>query len=69
MSTENNGGRNMKKPIGHLKLTKAGVFLVTGGGKKMIAAPIRLKAIGKRVADNTEIAEIRFVTRTVEPSV
>jgi len=53
----------MKKSIDHIKLNKSGVFLVTTAGKNQIAAPIRFKAIGHRPADDTEIAEIRFMTR------
>jgi hypothetical protein len=56
----------MKKLIGHIKLTDAGVFRVTAHGKRQIAAPIRFKAIGHRVADKTDIAEISFVTRKGE---
>jgi hypothetical protein len=54
---------NMKKSIDQIELNKSGVFLVTANGKKQIAAPIRFKAIGHRTADDTEIAEIRFMTR------
>src|ERR1700676_3474494 len=53
----------MKKPLDPIKRTKSGVFLVTASGQQKIAAPIWFKAIGHRVADSTEIAEISFVTR------
>jgi hypothetical protein len=56
----------MKKPIDQLELTEAGAFLVTPkGNKKQIAAPIRFKAIGYRVAHDKQIAiaEITFVDR------
>jgi len=43
-----------------IKLTKAGVFLVTGSGEQRIAAPIFFHAIGERF-DGTKIVEIRFV--------
>jgi hypothetical protein len=56
----------MKKSIDPIKLNKSGVFLVTTAGKKQIAAPIRFKAIGQRVADKTDIAEISFVNRKSE---
>jgi hypothetical protein len=49
----------MKKPT-PIKLTKAGVFLVTGSRKQRIAAPIRFHAIGERL-DCTKVAEFRFV--------
>lgn len=59
---------NMKKSIDRIKLSKSGVFLVTTAGKKRIAAPIRLKAIGHRVTGDKSIAmaEISFVTRKGE---
>jgi hypothetical protein len=56
----------MKKSIDHIKLNKSGVFLVTTAGKNQIAAPIRFKAIGHRPADDTDIAEVRFMTREKE---
>jgi hypothetical protein len=43
-----------------IKLTKAGVFLVTSRGEQRIAAPIRFHAIGERL-DRTKVVEIRFV--------
>ena len=49
----------MKKPT-PIKLTKAGVFLVTGSRKQRIAAPIQFHAIGERL-DHTKVVEIRFV--------
>ena len=42
-----------------IKLTKAGVFLLTGKDKQRIAAPIRFHAIGER-SDRTRVVEIRF---------
>jgi|SRR5581483_3213906 len=42
-----------------IKLTKAGVLLVTGKDKQRIAAPIRFHAIGER-SDRTKVVEIRF---------
>jgi Domain of unknown function (DUF927) len=63
LSTEH--GSKMKKPTDRIKRTKSGVFLVSANGRKRIAAPIRFKAIGHRVANNKKIsmAEISFVTR------
>jgi hypothetical protein len=43
-----------------IKLTKTGVFLVTDGEERRIAAPIRFYAIGERM-DRTKVVEIRFV--------
>jgi len=43
-----------------IKLTKAGVFLVTSSGEQRIAAPISFHAIGERL-DRTKVVEIRFV--------
>jgi Domain of unknown function (DUF927) len=48
----------MKKPA-RIKLTKAGVFLVTSSGEQRIAAPIRFHAIGERL-DGSKVVEIRF---------
>src|SRR3954466_1503964 len=55
----------MKKSDDRIKRTKSGVFLVSGNGRRRIAAPIRFKAIGHRVSGNKKIAmaEIAFVTR------
>ena len=49
----------MKKRA-RIKLTKAGVFLVTGSGEQRLAAPIRFHAIGERLA-GSKVVEIRFV--------
>jgi hypothetical protein len=49
----------MKKRV-PIKLTKAGVFLVTSSGKQRIAAPISFNAIGERL-DRSKVVEIRFV--------
>jgi len=48
------------KKCARIKLTKAGVFLVTGSGEQQIAAPIRFHAIGERL-DGSKVVEIRFV--------
>jgi hypothetical protein len=48
------------KNLKRIKLTKAGVFLVTGSEEQRIAAPIRFHAIGERL-DRTKVVEIRFV--------
>jgi hypothetical protein len=52
------------RPKADIELTKRGVFLTNTFGsaqRKKIAAPIRLRAIGKK-ADGTTIAQIRFRT-------
>ena len=52
------------QPKADIELTKQGVFQTTTPGdaeRKKIAAPIRLRAIGKK-ADGTTIAQIRFKT-------
>jgi hypothetical protein len=56
----------MKKQKSQIKSNETGVFLVTGDRKTHIAAPIQYKAIGHRASDDTEIAEIRFMTRDEE---
>jgi putative DNA primase/helicase len=52
------------QPKPDIELTRQGVFLTNtpgGAGRKKIAAPIRLRAIGKK-ADGTTMAQIRFRT-------
>lgn len=47
-----------------IKLTKRGVFVVDRetAAKRKVAAPIRVRALGKRSRDNVTFAEIRFCT-------
>jgi uncharacterized protein (DUF927 family) len=54
----------LTEPKADIELTKQGVFLTDTSGdaeRKKIAAPIRLRAIGKK-ADGTTVAQIRFRT-------
>jgi hypothetical protein len=62
---EPSGGRSiMAQPKPGIELTRQGVFLTNAPGdigRKKIAPPIRLRAIGKK-ADGTTMAQIRFRT-------
>jgi hypothetical protein len=44
-----------------IELSPEGVFLVNNVERKLIAAPIRVEAIGTRVVDDTKVAQISFV--------
>jgi hypothetical protein len=54
----------MRKPKSDskLRLSPKGVFLVSPSGKKKVAAPISYDGVGTRIADNTRVAEISFMT-------
>jgi hypothetical protein len=58
LSTEQKG--NVVKTPTLIKLTTSGVYLLKGGTKQRIAAPIRFHAIGKRL-DGNKVVELRCV--------
>jgi uncharacterized protein (DUF927 family) len=49
------------KPAARIEFSRKGVSLSNNTEKKLIAAPIRFKAIGTRLADNTMVAQITFM--------
>jgi Domain of unknown function (DUF927) len=52
--------KKQSKPWPKIELSPKGVFLVSRGKKKLIAAPIRYEAVGTRTADSTRVGDISF---------